>query len=129
MSCSAQPQLRTRVRRWETRCSLSESAAEYEGRGPVEYEDFDDDKVIGGRLYWKTDAVGSLTVGASAYRGGYYYRSAKYLLTKSGSVDQVYTTISKYQEFSSFTHFTDPGNTGLGNSPLRFLATQVAWAF
>ncbi|HYQ04566.1 MAG TPA: hypothetical protein VER96_38095 [Polyangiaceae bacterium] len=205
------------------------------GRGPVEYEDFDEDKAIGGRLYLKTDAVGSLTVGASAYRGGYYDRSAKYVVSNGGSVvDQEYTTISKYQEFSfgtdlkwqwkhwlvqgeyimndaafethgrprvdalkppqgfqpdyrrwgayglvgyrthflqtmpyaviqyvyapndpvvppvlggqvglnirptpavvlklelSLTHFDGPGSTGLGNHPLRFLATQVAWAF
>jgi hypothetical protein len=204
------------------------------GRGPVEYEDFDDDKAIGGRLYLKTDAVGSLTVGASAYRGGYYDRSAKYVVTDSNFVDQEYTTISKYQEFSfatdlkwqwkrwlvqgeymmneasfethgrprvdvlkppqgfqpdyrrwgayglvgyrthffqtmpyavvqyvyapnepvmppvlggqvglnirptpavvlklelSLTHFNGAGSTGLGNHPLRFLATQVAWAF
>jgi hypothetical protein len=204
------------------------------GRGPVEYEDFDKDKAIGGRLYLKTDAVGTLTVGASAYRGGYYDRSAKYVVTDSASVDQEYTTISKYQEFSfgtdlkwqwkrwlvqgeyimndasfethgrprvdvlkppqgfqpdyrrwgayalvgyrthflqtmpyavvqyvyapndpvvppvlggqvglnirptpavvlklelSFTHFDGPGSTGLGNHPLRFVATQVAWAF
>ena len=205
------------------------------GRGPVEYEDFDDDKAVGGRLYLKTDAVGSLTVGTSAYRGGYYDRSAKYVVSGNGGVDQAYTTKSKYQEFSfgtdvkwqwkrllvqgefimndaafeddggrprvdvlkppagfqpdyrrwgaygligyrtrilqtmpyaivqyvyapndpvvppvlggqlglnirptpavvlklevSVTHFTGPGSTGLGNSPLRFLATQVAWAF
>jgi hypothetical protein len=204
------------------------------GRGPVEYQDFDDDKAVGARLYLKTDAVGSLTVGASAYRGGYYDRSAKYVVQQSGGVDQEYTTISKYQELSlgtdlkwqwkrvlvqsefimneaafeqggrprvdaikppqgfqpdyrrwgaygligyrthflqtmpyaivqyvyapnnpqmppvlggqlglnvrptpavvlklevSFTHFGGPGSTGLGNSPLRFLATQVAWAF
>ena len=204
------------------------------GRGPVEYQDFDDDKALGGRLYLKTDALGSLTVGASAYRGGYYDRSAKYVIKPSGTVDQEYTTKSKYQEFSfgtdlkwqwkrllvqgefimneaafenggrprvdalkppqgfqpdyrrwgayglvgyrthilqimpyavvqyvyapndpvvppvlggqlglnirptpavvlklelSLTHFTGPGSTGLGNFPLRFLATQVAWAF
>jgi len=204
------------------------------GRGPVEYQDFDDDKALGGRLYLKTDAVGSLTVGASAYRGGYYDRSAKYVVQQNGSVDQEYTTKSKYREFSfgtdikwlwkrllvqgefimneasfedggrprvdalkppqgfqpdyrrwgaygligyrthilqtmpyaivqyvyapndpvmppvlggqlglnirptpavvlklelSLTHFSGPGSTGLGNFPLRFLATQVAWAF
>lgn len=36
------------------------------GRGPVEYEDFNDDKAVGGRLYLKTEAVGSLTVGTVA---------------------------------------------------------------
>ena len=70
------------------------------GRGPVEYQDVDDDKAVGGRIYLKTDAVGSLTVGTSAYRGGYYDRSAKYVLTDSGGVDQAYTTKSKYHEFS-----------------------------
>ena len=207
------------------------------GRGPVEYEDFDDDKAIGGRLYVKTDAVGSLTIGTSAYRGGYYDRTAKYVVSGQGAqslVDQVYTTRSKYEEFSfgadlkwqwqrllvqsefimndvnfdsgarprvqalkppqgfqsdyrrwgiygligyrthfvqtmpyvmvqyvyapdnpvvpptlggqiglnirptpavvlklelSLTHFSGPGSIGLGNSPLRILGTQVAWAF
>ncbi len=73
------------------------------GRGPVEYQDFNDDKAYGGRLYAKTDAIGSLTVGASFYRGGYYDRSAQYVVTQeSGNtiVDQKYTTIAKYQELS-----------------------------
>jgi hypothetical protein len=74
------------------------------GRGPVEYEDFSDDKAVGGRLYLKTDAFGSLTVGASGYRGGYYDRSAKYVATTDSSghvqVDQQYTTLAKYQELS-----------------------------
>ena len=29
----------------------------------------------------------------------------------------------------SLTHFTGSGSTGLGNYPLRFLASQIAWAF
>ena len=71
------------------------------GRGPVEYQDFNDDKAIGGRVYVKTDTIGTLTVGGSFYRGGYYDRSAKYAPTPDGSgVDQTYTTISKYQEMS-----------------------------
>ncbi len=71
------------------------------GRGPVEYQDFDDDKAFGGRVYGKTDAIGTLTVGGSFYRGGYYDRSAKYGLNADGSgVDQTYTTLSKYQELS-----------------------------
>jgi hypothetical protein len=70
------------------------------GRGPVEYEDFNDDKAFGGRLYAKTESIGTLNVGASFYRGGYYDRSAKYGLTSGGDVDQTYTTISKYQELS-----------------------------
>lgn len=73
------------------------------GRGPVEYQDFNDDKAIGGRLYLKTEAFGSLTVGASGYRGGYYDRSAQYTTTTNNGqlgVDQTYTTINKYQELS-----------------------------
>ena len=71
------------------------------GRGPVEYQDFNDDKAFGARLYAKTDAIGSLTVGASFYRGGYYDRSAKYVIVNDGKgVDQKYTTVSKYQEMS-----------------------------
>lgn len=73
------------------------------GRGPVEYQDFNDDKAVGGRLYVKTDALGSLTFGTTAYRGGYYDRTAKYVITtKNGQpvVDQAFTTVSKYQEFS-----------------------------
>jgi hypothetical protein len=74
------------------------------GRGPVEYEDFNDDKAVGGRLYLKTNVLGSLTIGSSVYRGGYYDRSAQYVITTSSSgqpqVDQQYTTLSKYQELS-----------------------------
>ena len=74
------------------------------GRGPVEYSDFNDDKAVGGRVYLKTDALGSLTIGGSFYRGGYYDRSARYVVTTSSSgqtgVDQQYTTLSKYQELS-----------------------------
>ncbi|HEY1533444.1 MAG TPA: hypothetical protein VGF76_05485, partial [Polyangiaceae bacterium] len=73
------------------------------GRGSVEYQDFSDDKAVGGRVYLKTEAFGSLTFGTSVYRGGYYDRSAQYVLkTTDGHpvVDQQLTTTSKYQEFS-----------------------------
>jgi hypothetical protein len=74
------------------------------GRGPVEYENFSDQLAFGGRVYLKTDAFGSLTIGGSAYRGGYYDRSAQYVATTAGNgtplVEQQYTTISKYQELS-----------------------------
>jgi hypothetical protein len=207
------------------------------GRGPVEYQDFSDDKAYGGRLYLKTDLFGSLTFGTSFYRGGYLDRSARYVVSNVGGqpvVDQTFTTLSKYQELSlgadlkwqwkrllvqgealmnevafanggrprasvvappqgfqadyrrwgayalvgyrtqfvqtmpyvmiqyafapdnpmvpptsgahfglnirptpavvlklelSFAHFGGPGSTGLGNYPLRILASQVAWAF
>ncbi|HWZ92706.1 MAG TPA: hypothetical protein VNW92_27760 [Polyangiaceae bacterium] len=74
------------------------------GRGPVEYENFSGDLAVGGRLYLKTDALGSLTIGGSAYRGGYYDRASKYVVTTGSNgqagVDQQFTTIAKYQELS-----------------------------
>jgi hypothetical protein len=73
------------------------------GRGAVEYQDFSDDKAVGGRLYLRTDALGSLTFGTTAYRGSYYDRAAKYVVRNQNGqpiVDQQYTTLSKYQEFS-----------------------------
>jgi hypothetical protein len=73
------------------------------GRGPVDFEDFNDDKAYGGRVYAKTDSIGTLTVGASFYRGGYYDRSAKYVLKVvdgQNVVDQAFTTTNKFQELS-----------------------------
>jgi hypothetical protein len=74
------------------------------GRGPVEYENFSDQVAVGGRVYLKTDAFGSLTIGGSAYRGGYYDRSSQYVVSTASNgnplVDQQYTTQSKYQELA-----------------------------
>jgi len=74
------------------------------GRGPVEYQDFDDDKAVGGRVFLKTEALGSLTIGGSAYRGGYYDRSAKYVPTTTANgqpgAEQQYAIVSKFQELS-----------------------------
>ena len=71
------------------------------GRGPVDYEDFSDDKAYGGRVYAKTEAFGTLTVGASFYRGGYYDRSSQYVPDANGmGVHQQYTTTNKYEELS-----------------------------
>lgn len=50
------------------------------GRTTIEYADFSDDKAVGGRLYAKTDAFGSLTFGTSFYRGNFYDRSKRYAL-------------------------------------------------
>jgi len=43
------------------------------GRGPVDtYQDYDDNKALGGRLFFKTDSeFGTLTLGASGYLGKY----------------------------------------------------------
>jgi hypothetical protein len=49
------------------------------GRGPSDaYADLDNNKGVGGRLYWNNTAYGSLTVGASAYKGTYSSRDRQY---------------------------------------------------
>jgi hypothetical protein len=49
------------------------------GRGPSDaYADLDNNKGLGGRLYWTNTAYGSLTLGASAYKGTYSSRNREY---------------------------------------------------
>ncbi len=56
------------------------------GRGPSDaYADLDNNKGIGGRAYWTNTAYGSLTLGASAYKGTYSSRNREYgVSTPSG---------------------------------------------
>jgi len=95
------------------------------GRGPVEYENFGDDMAIGGRVYLKSDAFGSFTVGTSAYRGGYYDRSARWVVQSDGAVDQAYTTQSKFEEFSFGTDLKWQWKQLLVQS--EFLMNEVAF--
>ena len=62
------------------------------GRTTVEYADFSDDKAVGGRLYLKTEAFGSFTFGTSFYRGNFYDRSKRYLLTNDSDGPLLTTT-------------------------------------
>jgi len=52
------------------------------GRGPSDaYADLDNNKAIGGRLYWTNSAFGNLTLGVSGYKGTYSSRNRAYGLT------------------------------------------------
>lgn len=51
------------------------------GRGPSDaYADLDKNKGVGGRLYWNNTALGSLTLGVSAYKGTYTSSNRQYLV-------------------------------------------------
>jgi hypothetical protein len=56
------------------------------GRGPSDaFADLDNNKGIGGRLYWTSSAFGSLTLGVSGYKGTYSSRNREYgLQTPAG---------------------------------------------
>jgi hypothetical protein len=51
------------------------------GRGPSDaFADLDNNKGLGGRLYWTNSSYGSLTVGVSAYKGTYSSRNRAYTI-------------------------------------------------
>ena len=56
------------------------------GRGPSDaFADLDNNKGIGGRLYWTNSSYGTLTLGVSAYKGTYSSRNRQYgIQTPSG---------------------------------------------
>lgn len=57
------------------------------GRGPSDaYADLDGNKGVGGRLYWNNTALGSLTLGASAYKGTYTSSNRQYLVQRPPGV-------------------------------------------
>jgi hypothetical protein len=57
------------------------------GRGPIDtYQDFDDNKAIGGRLFSRADSgAGTLTLGASGYKGTYTERTEVVVVNADGS--------------------------------------------
>ncbi|HWZ87291.1 MAG TPA: hypothetical protein VNW92_00535 [Polyangiaceae bacterium] len=61
------------------------------GRGPSDaYADLDNNKGVGGRLYWNNSAYGSFTLGTSAYKGTYSSRNRQYgLQTPAGQAPEL----------------------------------------
>jgi hypothetical protein len=61
------------------------------GRGPSdEYADLDNNKGVGGRIYWNNSAYGSLTLGVSAYKGTYSSRNREYgVATPAGAAPEL----------------------------------------
>jgi len=71
------------------------------GRGPLDdYQDLDGNKAVGGRLFFKHDAgIGTLTVGASGYRGRYTNSTDGYAVGASG-LKVTHNATSRYEELS-----------------------------
>ncbi len=61
------------------------------GRGPSDaFADLDANKGIGGRLYWTNNNYGTLTIGASAYKGTYSSRNREYgIQTPAGQAPEL----------------------------------------
>ncbi|HEX3852298.1 MAG TPA: hypothetical protein VHW01_15115 [Polyangiaceae bacterium] len=61
------------------------------GRGPSDaYADLDNNKGIGGRLYWTNNDFGSLMLGVSGYKGTYSSRNREYgLQTSAGQTPEL----------------------------------------
>jgi hypothetical protein len=72
------------------------------GRGPVDtHQDYDHNKAIGGRLYARQDtSFGTVTLGASGYRGKYTERQAGFALSPTGTPLTTYTTLVQRDELS-----------------------------
>jgi hypothetical protein len=72
------------------------------GRGPVDtHQDYDHNKAVGGRLYARHDTpFGTVTLGASGYRGKYTERQAGFALSPTGTPLTTYTTLVQRDELS-----------------------------
>jgi len=71
------------------------------GRGPIdEFQDLDGNKAVGARLFFKHDAgIGTLTVGASGYRGRYTDSQDGFAVTPTG-FKVTHTETARYEEMS-----------------------------
>jgi hypothetical protein len=72
------------------------------GRGPVDaYQDFDHNKALGGRLFLRQDTSrGTLTLGASGYKGQYTELHAAFGVDDSGAFSTTYPIDAKRNEVS-----------------------------
>jgi hypothetical protein len=70
------------------------------GRGPLsEYQDLDNNKAVTARLFMNTDAlVGTLSLGASMYRGRYTDRYEQGVIGADGKFNFEWLTNSRYEE-------------------------------
>lgn len=71
------------------------------GRGPVDtYQDLDHNRAIGGRLFWRQDLpVGTLTLGASGYKGD-YTEAHREVRVEGGNLGIYYPVDAQYRELS-----------------------------
>jgi hypothetical protein len=73
------------------------------GRGPLDsYQDLDHNKALGGRLFVKHDdpGWGTLTVGASGYKGTYTDSHDAIAVTAAGSLNITHPITAQYKELS-----------------------------
>lgn len=72
------------------------------GRGPIDaYQDLDQNKAIGGRLFVKNDSLlGSLTLGVSGYRGRFTDRTAQATIDEEGYFTTTLPITARYDELS-----------------------------
>lgn len=76
------------------------------GRGPIDtYQDLDNNKAVGGRLYGKLDtSAGVFTLGVSGYRGRYTDSETQFAIV-DGEFRVVNNVTSRYEELSLATDF------------------------
>jgi hypothetical protein len=72
------------------------------GRGPIDtYQDLDGNKAVGGRLFFKHDgSFGTLTIGASGYKGRYTDNHPEYSISPTGAFVTTTVTTLQYDELS-----------------------------
>lgn len=72
------------------------------GRGPIDtYRDLDNNKALGVRAFWTNESpIGSLTIGASGYRGQYTNGTVAWKVDPGGGMRYDYPVTSRYDELS-----------------------------